>query len=342
MNFRSDNVLGCAPEILDALARVNDTPTHPYGNDPVTARLDTLVSTVFERDVQTFPVATGTAANGLSLAAITPSWGAIYCHPQAHLLRDEWCAPEFFTGGARLLPVEGEHGKIDPDALSARIADTIHSALPATVSLTQATECGTVYRPDEIAALVDRARGAKLAVHMDGARFANALVALACAPADLTWRLGVDAMALGATKNGTLGAELVVVFRPELAAEIAHRRKRAGHVPSKMRFLSAQIEAYFTDDLWLRHARQANAAAHRLATGLAGVAGVTLVEPVETNQVFARFPPRLRSRLRERGFAFLDWPVLGPDAVRLVAGFATTEGQVDAFTRAAREATAGA
>lgn len=328
MNFRSDNVLGCPPAILDAIARVNDTPTHPYGNDAVTARLDPLVSAIFEHEAFVFPVSSGTAANGLSLAAITPPWGAIFCHTRAHIVRDEWCAPEFFTSGARLVSVDGADGKIDPAALDACLAATTSAAKPATLSLTQATEAGTVYTLDEVRALAAIAHRAALRVQMDGARFANAVAALDHAPADLTWRSGVDALAFGATKNGTLTAEAVIVFERALAEEVANRRKRAGQVSSKMRFLSAQIEAYLTDALWLANARAANRAAARLAAGL-GAFGVALAAPVEVNLVFAILTAGVRERLRAQGFAFLDWPSLGPDVVRLVCGFSTTDAAVD-------------
>ena len=339
MNFRSDNILGCPPAILDAIARVNDTPTHPYGNDPITARLGPIVSDIFEHEAFVFPVSSGTAANGLSLATVTPPWGVIFCHSLAHILRDEWCAPEFFTGGARLLAVEGDHGKIPPSALVTRVASTTHAGKPATVTLTQATEAGTIYQLEEIRAVAEVARRSALALHMDGARFANAVAALGCSPADMSWRLGVDALAFGATKNGSLTAEAVIVFRKDLADEVANRRKRAGQVSSKMRFLSAQLEAYFADDLWLKNARAANASARRLADGLRK-AGVELVQPVDVNLVFPRVSAPARAALRAKGFEFLDWFPLGADVVRLVCGFSTPDAQVDALVSAVRDVTA--
>ena len=335
MNFRSDNILGCPPAILEAMARVNGTPTHPYGQDPITARLNPLFSDVFEHEAFVFPVASGTAANGLSLAVVTPPWGVIFCHRLAHIVRDEWCSPEFFTGGARLLTVDGPAAKVAPDLLDAQVRLTTHAGKPSTLSLTEATEAGTVYTLDELRALADVARRHGLHVQMDGARFANALVALGCSPADLSWRIGVDALSFGATKNGTLTAEAVVVFRKELADELAHRRKRAGQVSSKMRFFSAQLEAYLTDDLWLANARAANASARRLGEGIRA-AGLDLAAPVEANLVFPHVPPALRARLRAQGFEFLDWPALGDDVVRLVCGFATPDANVDALIRACR------
>lgn len=333
MNFRSDNILGCPPAILDAMARVNDTPTHPYGNDPVTARLGPRFSELFEHEAYVFPVSSGTAANGLSLAAVTPPWGAVFCHRLAHIVRDEWCAPEFFTGGARLLTGEGADARLDPAEVDAQVRLTTHAGKPSVLSVTQATEAGTVYSLDALRALVDVARRHGLRVHMDGARFANALVSLGCSPAELSWRLGVDALSFGATKNGTLTAEAVVVFRQDLAEEVAHRRKRAGQVSSKMRFLSAQLEAYLADDLWLANARAANAAARRLGEGLTR-AGLVLAAPVEANLVFPHVPPMRRDALRAQGFEFLDWPALGDDVIRLVCGFATPVAHVDALVTA--------
>lgn len=349
MNFRSDNVLGCPPQILDAMVRANAAPAHPYGNDPITARLNPRLSEIFEHEVFAFPVSSGTAANGLSLATVTPPWGAIFCHPLAHIAREEWCAAEFFTGGARLITVGGDsagqtapapstgsgQAKMSPASLEKQIRESVNAAKPSTLSMTQTTEAGTVYQLDEIRALVDIARCHSLNIQMDGARFTNALASLGCSPADMSWRLGVDALALGATKNGTLTAEAVVVFRKDLADELAHRRKRAGQVSSKMRFLSAQLEAYFTNDLWLTNARAANRAAQRLSDGLTA-AGVALAAPVQANLVFPRFAAAKKAALRAAGFEFLDWPWLGDDVVRLVCGFSTPDGSVDRFIQAVR------
>lgn len=338
MNFRSDNILGCPPQILEAMARANDVITHPYGNDTITTGLSARLSEVFEHETFAFPVSSGTAANGLSLAAVTPPYGAIFCHQLAHIAREEWCSPEFYTGGARLVGVPGPHAKMTPAALEREIGLARNAAKPATLSITQTTEAGTVHQLDEIRALVDVAKRSSLSVQMDGARFANAIASLGCSPADLSWRLGVDSLAFGATKNGTLTAEAVIVFRKDLADEVMHRRKRAGQVSSKMRFLSAQLEAYLADDLWLKNARHANRAARRLADGLV-TAGVELAAPVEANLVFPKFPPAVTARLRAAGFEFLDWPWLGDDVVRLVCGFSTTDAQVDALYLALRAIT---
>ena len=289
MNFNSDNVVGASPEILAALTAANHGAVASYGDDPITARVEAAFARLFERDVAVFPVVTGTAANALSLAACVPPWGVIYCHPEAHIAVDECGAPEFYTGGAKLMLLDGADAKLAPATLAAALATSgqgvVHHAQPAAVSVSQATECGAIYRPSELAALAKVAHGYGCAFHVDGARFANALVTLGCSAAEATWRAGVDVLSFGATKNGALAAEAIVVFDPGLAATIAYRRKRAGHLLSKLRFLSAQLEAYLADDLWLANARHANAMAARAAAGFARLAnrGVALVHPVEAN-----------------------------------------------------------
>ncbi len=256
---------------------------------------------------------------------------------------DECAGPEFFTGGAKLIPVDGEHGKFTAAALAEKLEYAghrgVHEAQPAAVSITQATESGTVYAPDEIAAIAETCHGSGLGLHMDGARFANALVTLDCSPAEATWKAGVDILSFGATKNGALAAEAVVVFSESLrarAGELAFRRKRAGHLLSKMRFLSAQLEAYLTDELWLRNARHANAMAAHMARGLARMPGVRLAHPVEANEIFPMLPATVREGLRKDGFEFYDWPDAGPDGARLICAFDTVEEDVDAFLASAR------
>ena len=266
---------------------------------------------MFETELAIFPVATGTAANGLALAALSPPYGVVYCHETAHILLEECGAPEFYTGGAKLIGLPGTAGKIDGkrvvESLALAAGAGVHHASPAAISLTQATEWGTVYRASEIRALADLARAHGLRVHMDGARLANAIARLGCAPAELTWRAGVDMLSLGATKNGALAAEAVVVFDPALAAGLAERRKRAGHLLSKMRFLSAQLVAMLEHGRWLAYAAHANAMADRLAAGLAAIAGVRLVQPVEANELFLAMPEQLAAALDAEGFAFHGW-----------------------------------
>jgi threonine aldolase len=337
VNLRSDNVAGIAPEILAAIEAANAGSAPSYGADPITARLQDTFSELFETRCFVQPVATGTATNALALALIAPPYGAIYCSDVGHVHDSECGAGEFYTGGARIVPLTAEHGRLRPETLCAalRTAGIGHTGRvqPAALNLTQATERGTVYRLDQLAALVEVAREYDLRVHMDGARFANAVAALGCAPADLTWRRGVDVLSFGATKNGAMGAEAVVVFSEALAEPLRFRARRAGQVFSKMRFISAQLEAYLRDGLWLRLARHANAMAARLAAGLDAVPGVQLLHPVEINEIFAAMPQPLIDGLLEGGFGLYD---RGGGTVRLVTAFNTTASQVDAFVAAAR------
>jgi threonine aldolase len=344
MIFTSDNAFGVAPEILDAIAKANGGAVSSYGGDEITARLQKRFAEVFEREVTVFPVATGTAANALSLATLTPPYGAIFCHEDAHVNVDECGAPEMFSGGAKLVGLGGANGKIDADlfevALKGYRAGDVHQVQPASLTLTQSTEAGTVYTLADIAHLSGLAHGRGLAVHMDGSRFANALVSLGCTPADMTWKSGIDVLSFGATKNGALAAEAVVFFDPAKAADFAFRRKRGGHLFSKMRFLSAQLEAYLDDGLWLRLARHANAMATRLSSGLMALDGATLMGSVEANEIFVRLPATTIERLCKAGAAFHPWPKRGDGAagetVRLVTSFATAEAEIDGFLRVAR------
>jgi len=338
MNFASDNTAGISPEILAALAEANHGAVGSYGADPITARLEANLAELFEHEVAVLPVATGTAANSLALASVTPPWGAVLCHAGAHIACDETNAPEFYTGGAKLVPLPGADGKLAAADLAALLPGdlgNVHHAQPAAISLTQATECGTAYRPDEIAEISALAHRHGLAMHMDGARFANALVHLDVSPAELTWRAGVDVLSFGATKNGALGAEAIIFFDPGRARETAFRRKRAGHLFSKMRFLSAQLDAYVTDGLWLRNARHANAAATRLATGLAALPGVRLRHPVEANELFVELPEPVIAGLFAAGFQFHRWQGATSTCIRLVTAWNTAEADVTAFLEAA-------
>jgi len=339
-SFASDNVAPVAPEIIAALAQANDGTVHSYGDDPWTARLQRLAREAFQTDLVIFPVATGTAANALSLASIVPPFGAVYCHEEAHIATDECGAPEFYTGGAKLIGLRASDGKLRESQLAGPIAHAhdmgVHHVVPAALSVSQATEWGTVYSCAELSALTARAHASGLKVHMDGARFANALVHLGCSAAAATWQCGVDVLSFGATKNGALAAEAVVFFRPELAREFELRRKRAGHLWSKLRYLSAQWVAYLENDLWLRHARQANALATRLAAGLSR-RGIQLLQPVQANEVFAALPAAQVNGLRAAGFEFYEWPA-PPDqllpVVRLVTAYDMVDADVDALLQA--------
>ena len=274
MNFASDNTAGIAPEILAAIARANEGSALAYGNDDWTRRVERRFAEIFEHEVAVFLVPTGTAANALALAHLAPPWGAVLCHAESHITTDECGAPEFFGGGIKLVGL-ARRGRQDRarDARDARSTQRQwggpHHVSPAVLSLSQSTEAGTIYRADEIAALAEIAHARGLAVHVDGARLANALARLNASPAQATWKAGVDALSFGATKGGALAAEAVVFFDPARGAGMQERRKRGGHLVSKHRFIAAQIEAYLADDLWLRLARHANAMADRLGAGLA-------------------------------------------------------------------------
>ncbi|MCW5749292.1 MAG: low specificity L-threonine aldolase [Alphaproteobacteria bacterium] len=336
LDFRSDNTAGAHPAILEAVVDAYRTgPLSSYGDDPLTARVVQRLRTAFGHEtLLAYPVATGTAANALALSCLTPPWGVIYCHPAAHVQVDEAGAPELFSGGAKLQPVDGPAGKIDPDALAAVLAQdvkgVVHHPQPAAISITQATECGASYTPDEVRALSALARRHGLALHMDGARLGNALAHLGCTPASVTWQAGVDVLSFGATKNGALGAEAVVFFDPARAAEFEFRRKRGGHLFSKMRLLSAQLDAYLENDLWLANARHANDMAARLEAGLSPLNSVRLLYPRQANELFVALPDAIAERLRAAGAKFYPWPSdrPGEHAWRFVTSFATTPAQV--------------
>jgi threonine aldolase len=333
MNFRSDNTAPAAPEIMAALNAVNEGAASAYGEDQWSKRLDEAFGALFEHDVRVFTVASGTAANAICVATLTPPWGAVLCHREAHIECDECGAAEFYSGGGKLVLVDGAAAKITPDALAegvARNARGIHSVVPSSVSISQTTERGAVYRPDEIAELSEIAKRAGLGLHMDGARFGNAMSALGCKPADVTWRAGVDLLSFGATKNGALAAEAIVCFDPKRAEEIARRRKRSGHLFSKGRFVAAQLLAYVEDGLWLRLAERANGLAKRLGEA----AGAVVSVPVESNQVFIKPGVAGLEKLRAAGAEFYDWGVEGSGEARLVVSWNQSETDVDAMARA--------
>lgn len=341
MNFSSDNAYGAAPQILAALLAASEGAVPSYGDDPITARVTERLSQIFERDVTVFPVVTGTAANSLALATLCPPYGAVFCHQESHIAVDECGAPEFYSGGARLVLLEGADAKIAPDAIESALPNFqrgVHSSKPSVISITQSTELGTVYKLAEVKALADCAHHNGMTLHMDGARFANALAHLKCKPADITWRAGVDALSFGATKNGAICAEAVMFFDKARAGDFAYRRKKGGHLISKMRFISAQLDAYLEEGLWLKQAERANTLATTLADGLKVIDGVTLAHPVEGNAVFAWMPNATVAQLRKKGAYFYDWTV-GTDGrtlVRLVLSFATPEEDVAKFVAAAR------
>ena len=316
MRFFSDNAAAAHPKVIEAIERSNRLDT-AYDGDEWSGRLDAVFSDLFETEVRALWVTTGTAANCLALAALCPPFGGIVCHKDAHIENDEAGAPGFYTHSAKLMLIDGPGAKVAPDAVAAacdRVRKDVHQVQPRALSITNATEYGLAYRASEVGALGELARERGLGFHVDGARFANAIVSTGESPADVTWRAGVDALSFGFVKNGGLNAEALILFRTELADEIAVRRKRAGHLLSKGRMLAAQILAMLEDDLWLANARAANAAATRLAEA----APQRLVYPVEANEVFLKVSAEEAASLRAQGFDFYDW---APGEVRLVTSW---------------------
>ncbi len=344
MNFASDNVYGVHPRILAALGEANGGTAPSYGGDDHTKRAEERLKEIFGCELRAFLVTSGTAANGLSLSAITPGYGAIICHGEAHIAVDECNSPEMFTGGAKILGLHGPGGKITPAMVEKTLKGFIrgeHDPKPRGVSLTNATELGTVYSPAEVKAFSDLIRPKGMKLHMDGARFANAVAGLGVAPADLTWKSGVDVLSFGATKNGAMMLEAVVFFDLALAEDFAYRRMRAGQLLSKSRYLGAQMLAYLDGGLWLENAKRANGLAQRLAKGLVASGAVRIPNPVQANEVFAVMPRTMYDRLLASGAKFYDWM---PDSLgdgiaadevfaRFVLSFATPEEDVEAFVR---------
>ncbi|MCC2098508.1 MAG: low specificity L-threonine aldolase [Hyphomicrobiales bacterium] len=352
MRFASDNASGMSQPIMEALEAAHADYAMPYGADDYTRAAEDALEETFEHECAVFFVPTGTAANALALASICKPWGAIFAHHDAHVMDDECGAPEFFTLGAKMVGVAGAKGLIDPAALRSTLADYPHGLVkqvqPAALSLSQATESGTVYRLKTLMELSAIAHEGGLHVHMDGARFANALVKLKAAPADMTWRAGVDVLSFGATKNGTMMCEAVIFFNRDLAKDFLYRRKRGGHTVSKARFLGAQMLAYLNGGHWLELAGRANGMAARLARGLKQIKGVRLPWPVDVNEVFAILPGKVDKALKEAGALYYNWspvaleprqqPKSGEVFVRLVTSFATRPEDVDRFLETAQRA----
>jgi threonine aldolase len=329
MRFFSDNAAAAHPKVIESISASNRVDT-AYDGDGWSERLDGAFSDLFGTEVRAFWVSTGTAANGLALATLCPPYRGVVCHRDAHIEVDEAGAPGFFTGGAKLILLDGPGAKVTPQAVSAacdRIRKDVHQVQPAAISITNATEYGLVYRASEVAALGELAKQRGLALHLDGARFANALVSTGESPADVTWRAGIDAMSFGFIKNGGLNAEALILFRTELADEIAVRRKRAGHLSSKGRMLAAQILALLEDDLWLDNARAANAAAQALAQAVPD----RLIYPVEANELFLKVNAEEAARLSGQGFDFYDW---GPGEIRLVMSWDQQADDIDRLAAA--------
>jgi len=331
--FASDNTASICPEASAALQAANTDFAAAYGEDRWTARVCDRIREIFETDCDVYFVFTGTAANSLALAQMCQSFRGIICHQNAHIQTDECGGPEFFTGGSKLLLVGGGNGKIDLGQTEALLMrqNELHSHKPGVISIAQATEFGTVYTRDEIAAITELARANELVVHMDGARFANAIALLNCAPKAITWKVGVDALCFGGTKNGTAAGELVIFFKKEISRDFDYRVKQAGQLGSKMRFLAAPWLGLVADDVWLQNARHANRAARQLAQNLQRQANVEIVFPVEANAVFARMDDKLAQGLRARGWHFYKF--IEPDVYRLMCSWATTESDIGDFIR---------
>lgn len=333
MRFFSDNTATACPEILAALSEVNHGRAKAYGDDEWTQRIDGALGAFFETEVRAFVVVSGTAANALSLATLIPPYGTVFAHEGAHVLNDECGATEFYSGGGRVVGLPGANGKLTADTLGRVLDDqhvSLHTMQPAALSLTQATEVGTSYRPDEIAALSALAHRHRLHVHMDGARFANSVEFLGCAPADISWRAGVDVLSFGATKNGALAAEAVVFFNRDLVRDFELRRKRAGHLMSKSRFVSAQLLAYVGNDVWRRNAARANGLARQIGVA----AGSALLYPVEANEVFLKLGADRKKQLRDAGFEFHPWGGESSGNTRFVVSWDQPESDVAALCKA--------
>lgn len=338
MNFRSDNEAPINPKILQAIVAANQGFEESYGYDSYSEQFTQQCQQLFQCWCEVLPLTTGTAANSIAMTLACPPYGSILCHENSHIFADECGAPEFFTAGAKLIPLPGKHGKMDLDHLDRYLAGTgvhgEHESLPSVISITQCTEAGTLYTLNELKRLKAIKQKYNLALHMDGARFANALVSLDCSIAAMTWQSGVDLLSFGATKNGAMMAEALIVFNPHLTQQIKRLRKRSGHLISKMRFISAQLMAYLNDDLWLELARHAN----QMATIFKhqAINNIEFIHPVEANEVFCRLPLDLIAHLKELGFEFHIWPG-HDDVIRLVFSHATEKSKVDQLIKTINE-----
>jgi threonine aldolase len=346
VHFASDNWAGAHPKIAESLSHHAGGFAAAYGASDLDKAIEAKFNKVFEREVAVYFVGTGTAANALALAAVNRPGGVSFCHREAHAIEDECGAPEYFTGGARLHPVDGLLGRMDPENLKRELKrfppGFVHAGQPMAVSITQATEVGTVYSFDDIGSIADVCRAHKLPLHMDGARFANALVSLGCTPADMTWKAGVDIVSFGATKNGCWCAEALVFLNPEQAEHLPYIRKRAAQLFSKTRFIAAQFHAYFEDDLWLSMAHHANAMTTALAARLRQAPGIRLAWEPQANEIFAVMLPATAEKLRSAGAVFYEWNMPhqhnvdiaeGEELYRFVTSFATTQNDIDMLVK---------
>ena len=332
VKFASDNVAGACPEVLDAILKANEGDRAPYGDDEISKNLQNKFSEIFEKEVIVFPTSSGTAANALALSTMTPSFGNIYCHKLSHINVDECGAPEFYTGGAKLVNLNGVNGKITAEELNKSISGkgVVHHTQPSSVSITQLCETGEAYELDEIKKISEIAHNHKLNMHMDGARFANALVSLDCSPAEMTWKSGIDVLSFGATKNGCLAAEAIIFFKPELVGNLPFLMKIAGHLLSKMSFVSAQLDAYITNEVWIRNAKHANAMGKKLSQGLDQHKNIELAYPTDANEIFVKIPKDIIDQLNSEGYTINDDEWDGK-AVRLVTAWNTSLSDIETF-----------
>ena len=330
MNFKSDNEAPVNPIIMQAIIDANQGFEESYGYDRYSEQFTQQCQQLFETWCEVLPLSTGTSANSIAMALSCPPYGAIFCHENAHLNKDECGAPEFYTGGSKLIPIDGAHGKINPDALDDYLSQCgshgEHESLPSTISITQCTESGTIYTLDEIKKFKKIKEKYGLALHMDGARFANALVSLGCTAAEMTWLSGVDMLSFGATKNGAMMAEALIVFNTEYTKQIKRWRKRSGHLISKMRYISAQLVSYLENDLWMQLAAHANQQANLFYEKTKH--HINFTHPVEANEVFCQLPIELIESLQQQGFVFYIWPGY-ENVIRLVFSHATTQQETD-------------
>ena len=338
MNFLSDTTAPAHPKLIEAINAANKGYAASYGADDISARVETRLKDIFETDLKVLFAVSGTASNALALSVLCPPHGAILCHDEAHIHRDERGAPEFYTNGGKLIPLQGAHAKVDYSDLDRVLSEIpegfVHTNPVRVLSLSNLSESGSAYTPDEVANRAERLQDRPAFLHMDGARFSNALVTLGCTPAQLTWKSGVNALCFGATKNGALGAEAVILFPSVMDRfeELQARQKRGGHMAPKMRFMAAQFEAWLDDDLWLDLAGKANAQATALATGLANIDGIEVLHPVDGNEVFARIPDEIATRMRQAGVGFYQWP---DGSARFVSSWTTQAGDVNNVLKSA-------
>ncbi|GAA3939754.1 threonine aldolase family protein [Litoribacillus peritrichatus] len=345
MNFGSDNQTGASPQVLEAIMKANDGFLHGYGDEDYTRQTVEQLKRLFDCDLEAYFIPTGTAANCLALSSLVNPWQTILCHPEAHIIQDENTAPELLTGGARLKAIATEQPKIHLEdlkkVLSYQAKEAPHNSLAGAMSLTQCTELGQAYQPEEVKQLCLLAHQHGLSVHMDGARFSNAVAHLGCHPKEISWQAGVDVLCLGATKNGALAAEAVIFFNKELAVDFEQRRKRAGHLLSKGRLFSAQFQGWLENDHWLELATHANRMAEMMAKGLSEKPGCRIIFPVEANELFVTLPKSTTERLQQHGAEFYEWPTSGlaehlqpsegEQMIRLVTSFITKEHEVKQF-----------